>query len=245
MKSAGLLALPLPVWQSTTPGVHGDLLDYKPDYKKEDFMKRAFRITVSFGVASAMILALGTTGVWANDPSYGHGGGYGGHGAVGGHGKAMMHRGTDHLIRHLLKHEQDIGLTPDQVTKLKDIQLSLDKARIKAEADIQIAEREVKALTDDEKSDLSAIEAKLRQSQDLQVGLRMTSIKMRREVMDILTPEQREKEKTEHEKVMQQHGKGHSAPHGGGSYGSYPHGKNPHEGMGGHPSVPPSGASVQ
>ena len=208
-------------------------------------MERACRMTVSFGVASAMILALSVTGVWANDPSYGHGGGYGNHGAMGGHGKGMMHRGTGHLIRHLLKHEQDIGLSADQVTQLKDLQLRLDKARIKAEAEIQIAEREVKALTDNEKSDLAEIEAKLRESQDHQVGLRMTSIKMRREVLSILTPEQREKEKTEHEKIMQQHGKGHSAPHGGGSYGSYPHGKNPHEGMSGHPPMPPSGASAQ
>jgi Spy/CpxP family protein refolding chaperone len=206
-------------------------------------MERASRMTVSFGVVSAMILTLGVSGVWANDPSYGHGGGHGGH---GGYGKAMMHSGTGHLIRHLLKHEKDIGLTADQVAKLKDLQLSLDKARIKAEADIQIAEREVKALTDDEKSDLGTVEAKLKQSEDLQVGLRMTSIKMRRDVLSVLTPEQREKEKTEHEKVMQQHGKGHGDPHGGaGSYGSSPHGKNPHEGMGGHPPMPPSGMSVQ
>ena len=218
----------------------GDLPDYK-----EDFMERACRMTVSFGVASAMILALSVTGVWANDPSYGHGGGYGSHGSMGSHSKGMMHRGTGHLIRHLLKHEKDIGLSADQVTQLKDLQLSLDKARIKAEADIQIAEREVKALTDDEQSDLSAIEAKLKESKDLQVGLRMTAIKMRRDVLSILTPEQREKEKTEHEKIMQQHGKSHSAPHGGGSYGSYPHGKNPHQGQGGHPPMPPSGTSVQ
>ncbi len=211
-------------------------------------MNRTTRRMVSFSAASAMILALGIPGAWANDPSYGHGGhsGYGGHGGMGSYGGNMMHSGTGHLIRHLLKHEKDIGLTADQVAKLKDLQLTLDKARIKAEADIQIAEREVKALTDNEKSDLGAIEAKLRQSEDLQVGLRMTSVKMRREVMAILTPEQREKEKTEHERVMQEHGKGHASPHGGGgSYGSYPHGKNPHEGMGGHPPMPPSSMSVQ
>ena len=208
-------------------------------------MKRAIRM-IPLSIAAAVVLACGVSVAWANNPSYGHGGGHVGHNAVGGYGKAMMHSGTGHLIRHLLKHEKDIGLTADQVAKLKDLQLSLDKARIKAEAEIQIAERELKALTDDETSDLAAIEAKLKQSEDLQVGLRMTSIKMRRDVLGVLTPEQREKEKTEHEKVMQQHGKGHGAPHGGaGSYGSYPHGKNPHEGMGGHPPLPPSNMSVQ
>ena len=96
------------------------------------------------------------------------------------------------------------------------MQLNLDRIRIKTEAEIKIAERELKSLTDDENSDLSVIEAKLRQSKDLQVGLRMTAIKMRRDVMAVLTPEQREKEKSEHDKVMQQH-KGTGAHHGRGN----------------------------
>ena len=128
-----------------------------------------------------------------------------------------MHGGAGHLIRHLLKHEKDIGLSADQVTKLKDLQLNLDKNRIKMEADIQVAEREVKALNDDEKSDLSAIEAKLKQSADVQIGLR------------VLTPEQRAKEQAEHEKMMQQHkGAGQAAPHGKNPHSSNPHGANPH-----------------
>ncbi len=209
-------------------------------------MRPTIKTTTACAVLSTCLLVLGIPSLWANDPSYyGHGGGA--HGAGGGHGygKGMMHSGTGHLIRHLLKHEKDIGLTADQVAKLKELQLGLDKARIKAEADIQIAERELKALTDDEKSDLATVEAKLKQSESQQVALRMTSIKTRRDVMAVLTPEQREKEKTEHDKVMQQHGKGHANPHGGGSYGAYPHGKNPHDGMGSPVPHPPSNMSVQ
>lgn len=195
----------------------------------------------------ALSLAVGTAGAWANEPGYGQGGkdgyGGGGHGMMGSHGMGMMHSSAGHLIRHLLKHEKEIGLTPEQVGKLKDIQLSLDKTRIKAEADIQIAERELKALTDDEKSDLGAIEAKLKQSEDMQVALRMTSIKTRRDVLGMLTPEQRAKEKAEHEKMMQQHksmGEGRGGPHGGAM--ANPHGgatgKNPHKGTGAAPSSP-------
>ena len=190
----------------------------------------------------------------ANEPGYGHGNGkegYGsrGHGLSGSHGMGMMHNSTGHLIRHLLKHEKEIGLSADQVTKLKDIQLNLDRTRIKSEADIQVAERELRALTDDEKSDLGAIESKLKQSEDLQVQLRMTSIKTRREVLALLTPEQRAKEKAEHEKMMQQHkegGKGHgsgmSSPHG--ATGS-PHGAmgNPHQGSAS--PMPPANTKTQ
>lgn len=182
-------------------------------------MKQGTQTIVTLGVASVFALSLGISGVWANEPGYGkEGHESGGHSAMGGHGGGMMHNSTGHLIRHLLKHEKEIGLTAEQVAKLKDMQLNMDKIRIKSEADIQIAEREAKALTDDEKSDVGAIEAKLKQSSELQVGLRMASIKAKREVLALLTPEQRAKEKVEHEKMMQQHkdgDKGHGNPHGG------------------------------
>jgi hypothetical protein len=77
----------------------------------------------------------------------------------------------------------------------------------------------------------------------MQVALRMTSIKTRRDVMALLTPEQRTKEKAEHEKMMQQHqegGKGH------GSGMTNPHGTmqgNPHQG--GASPMPPSNMKTQ
>lgn len=202
-------------------------------------MQRSRAAIMTLTLAAAVSLTLGTSGARAEGYGKdGHAGG--GHSAMGGHGMGgMMHSSTGHLIRHLLKHEKEIGLTADQVAKLKDIQLNLDKTRIKAEADIQVAEREIKALTDDEKSDLGAIEAKLKQSEDMQVGLRMTSIKTKRDVLGLLTPEQRAKEKAEHDKVMQEHkgaGSGHGNPHGGS--GANPHGgANPHSGTG-TPSAP-------
>ncbi len=193
-------------------------------------------------VVSACLLVLGVPSLWANDPSYGHAGGGHGHGGSHGYGKGMMHSGTGHLIRHLLKHEKDLGLSGDQVAKLKELQLNLDRVRIKAEADIQIAEREVKALTDEENSDLGAIEAKLKQSEDLQIGLRMAAIKARRDVMAVLTPEQRAKEKSEHDKMMGKH-KGSGGHHGGTMpYGTNPHGANPH-GKNPHEAAPPASPS--
>jgi Spy/CpxP family protein refolding chaperone len=182
-------------------------------------MKQGRQTIVTLAVASVFALSVGVSSVWANEPGYGKEGyGSSGHSSMGGHGKSMMHNSTGQLIRHLLKHEKELGLAAEQVTKLKDMQLNLDKTRIKSEADIQVAERELKSLTEEEKSDLGAIEAKLKQSADLQVALRMVSIKARRDVYALLTPEQRTKEKAEHEKVMQQHkdaGKGYGNPHGG------------------------------
>lgn len=188
-----------------------------------------------------MVVIFGVMESQANEPGYG----YRGHGRMGGYGKSFAHGGTGHLIRHLLKYEKDIGLTADQVAKLKELQLNLDKARIKAEADIRITEREINALLEDEKADLAAIEAKLKQSAEQRVALRMTAIKMRQDVLKVLTPEQREKEKLEHEKVMKEHGTSYGGPHSG-FPGAYPHYKNnPHEGMRNHPPLPPTDLSGQ
>ena len=120
----------------------------------------------------------------------------------------MGHMGHDahsaYHLRHLLQHEKEIGLTEEQVKKLKAIELDYDRARIKAGAEIHIAERELLALVEDEKTDLSALETKVKQSEMLDVGLRMSAYKARRDALAVLTPEQREKAKAAHEKRMQE-----------------------------------------
>jgi protein CpxP len=188
-------------------------------------MRNTFRSVATLSLATVVMAALAAQPSWAEPPKgdprgkgdyeretgeYGHGKGYekGGHDGGYGHGRGrmgMLHGSTTHLLRHMLKHEKDIGLNADQVAKLKEMQLSLDKTRIKAEADIMILQREIQALVEDEKSDLGAIESKLKQSEDFEVGLRMAAIKTRRDAMGLLTPDQREKEKAIHEKMMQEH----------------------------------------
>ncbi|HLZ33251.1 MAG TPA: periplasmic heavy metal sensor [Nitrospira sp.] len=123
---------------------------------------------------------------------------------------------ADHL-HHLLKHQKEIGLAEEQVKKLKAIDLDYDRARIKAEAEIRVAERELLALVEEEKTELSAIEAKVNQSEMLEVGLRMSAYKARRDALAVLTPEQREKAKAAHEKRMQEmmHGRQGTPPSGG------------------------------
>ena len=69
------------------------------------------------------------------------------------------------------------------------MQLALDKTQIKAEADIMISEREMRALVEDDKWDLSAIESKLKEAGTQEVALRMAAIKMRRDALALLTPE--------------------------------------------------------
>lgn len=110
-----------------------------------------------------------------------------------------------------------MGLTDEQVAQLKNIKLDLDRTRIQAEADIKIAEREARALIDEDGSSMSAIESKLKESAMKQVSLRVASVKARRDAMNVLTPEQSKRVKMFHERMREQyrsdaHGKG--MPHG-------------------------------
>jgi Spy/CpxP family protein refolding chaperone len=113
--------------------------------------------------------------------------------------------GAGPYLQHLLTHQDAIGLTDEQVQRLKTIQLDLDKTRIRTEAEIMVAERELRALIEDEKVDLSAIEAKLKQREGLATALRMAGIKAKRDAVGTLNQDQRKKERFEHEKMMFDH----------------------------------------
>lgn len=102
---------------------------------------------------------------------------------------------TGHYLHHLLMHAKDIGLREDQVARLKALRLDLERTRVKTDAEIRIADLELKALTEDERADLSAIETKVKQKQALNVVSELAIIKTKREAVALLSPEQRDKEK--------------------------------------------------
>ena len=177
-------------------------------------MKKTLLATMA---ALVMGLGFGSDLAWA-DKKEGNGKGQGqgyskGHGSGKqgyGHGSryGRRHGTTGHLIRGLLSSADEMGLTEEQIKKLKAIQLDLDRTRIKTEADIMVAEREARALIEDGASDLSGIEAKLNESARLQVSLRMAAIKARRDAMAVLTPEQSKRVKMFHERMKQHMGSG-------------------------------------
>lgn len=183
---------------------------------------------------AALMLVFGGQPAWADEPHGDpgeHGMGYGEHGG----GMKGRHGGAGHFLRHLLMHQKEIGLSDEQVGKLKALQLELDKTRIRTEAEIEVTERELHELIRDDKADLAAIEAKLKHGAELEVGLRLAAVKARREALALLTPEQREKEKAEHEKMMKMrgerrmgerkgmgHGRGQGMSPGGGPGGPKP-----------------------
>lgn len=128
-----------------------------------------------------------------------------GRSSMGTHG-VHGHGVTGHLLRHLLKNKQDLGLTDEQIGKLRGIALDADKAGIRAGADVLVAGRELRSMMWDKKADLSAIEAKVKERANLEAAATMVRIKAKRELLGVLTDEQRTKLKSLWEQKRHGHG---------------------------------------
>jgi protein CpxP len=194
----------------------------------EGVMKMNKKLVGSLGLM--LLFSLVTMHPVSADPpkgyEKGHGEGYEReHGRGYGMGMPGRHATTGHLLRGLLRSQKEMGLSEEQVGKIKALQLELDKTRIKTEADIMVAERELEALIEDGKADLSAIEAKVKQSEASQTSLRMAAIKARKDALAVLTPEQSERIKMVHDRMksMKEGGmRGMRGEHRGGSPKAHP-----------------------
>lgn len=153
---------------------------------------------------TALIAALAVFPVFADE----------GHGQMGhsGHDQEEQDDHSGHYLKHLLKHAKEIGLTPEQVGKLKAIQLDFKRSEARLEADTKVAKLELHALLEDEKGDLAAIQAKVDQLKKAEGACLFTAIKSKRNAMALLTPDQREKDRAVHEQMKSagesQHGGG-------------------------------------
>jgi Spy/CpxP family protein refolding chaperone len=154
-----------------------------------------------------------------------------------GHDQSIHDEHSSHDLKHLFKHRKELGLTPEQISKLKTMQLDLGRSQVRAEADIEVATLELHALVEDEQTGLAAIQSKVDQLKKAEGSLLFTTIRSRRDAMAILTPEQREKEHALRDKMMEgedQHtggmhgmsgmkGGGHGAGGGAGKEGAAEH----------------------
>jgi Spy/CpxP family protein refolding chaperone len=99
----------------------------------------------------------------------------------------------DGVLRHLLEHAKDLGLSEGQAAYVNALQLNFELTRVTTEAERVVAEREIAALMQNDSVDISVVEAKIRHSEELEAGLRVTAVKTLRKALAVLTPDQREK----------------------------------------------------
>jgi Spy/CpxP family protein refolding chaperone len=162
------------------------------DLKKEDDMSGIARIIIS---RFPIVIALNVVLLWAvwvplqaqAEPRQ--------HIRMAGphqHGRAMRDF-VGHSLRGLLRHQTDLGLSGEQIAKIRALSTDYAKTRIKTEADVKLAEVEVRSLVRDEKADLSTIESALKKSEGSHTALRLEGVKTLRAAAAVLTPEQRAK----------------------------------------------------
>ncbi len=155
----------------------------------------------------------------------------------GGHGQDEQDEHSAHYLKHLLKHAKEIGLTSEQIGKLKAMQLDLGRTQARVEADIKIAHLELHALVEDEQADFASIQMKVNQLTKAEGELLLAAIKGKRDATAILTPDQREKDRALHEKMKSEKEREHRGGMGSGGMGGGGHGGRGGMGMmggGGH-----------
>ena len=142
---------------------------------------------LTLGLALGAIVAAGPA--WA-DGSYRHGSG---HHAMSRHGGHSHTQAGGHILRHVFKHKQELGLSDEQITKLRTMALDADRAGIRADADVAVSERELRAMLWDKQAELPAIEAKVKEHKAFEATARIIGIKARRDLLSVLSEEQRSK----------------------------------------------------
>ena len=162
-------------------------------------MMNAFRYAAILVWGSVVLLGPNVQTVRADG---GHGGMMCGH-MCEGYDQSKQDKHSSYDLKHFLKHGKEIGLTSEQISKLKTMQLDLGRAQARAEADIKVATLELHALVEDEKADSASIQAKVDQLKKAEGGLLFMAIKSKRDAMALLTPEQRERAHAMKDKMME------------------------------------------
>jgi periplasmic protein CpxP/Spy len=109
-----------------------------------------------------------------------------------GRGRAM-HDFVGAALHGLMRYEKELGLSEGQSSKVRTIATEYAKSRIRGEADLKLAELDVRTLIFNEKTELPAIKSALRKSESARTALRLEGVKALRAAAAVLTPEQREK----------------------------------------------------
>ena len=112
----------------------------------------------------------------------GHGNMMHGH-MQGGHDQGEQDEHGAYYLQHLLKHGKEIGLSPEQISKLKAMQLDFNRTEARTEADIKIAKLELQAILEDEKAESLDDPSEGGSAEKSRRGLLLTAIKGKRDAM--------------------------------------------------------------
>jgi Spy/CpxP family protein refolding chaperone len=95
------------------------------------------------------------------------------------------------LITIMLHHRSELGLSPEQVSRLETLRGEFSREAIRRDAEIRIAELDLATLLEQEPMDLAKVEPKVREVSQLRDDLRIARLRAIEQGKAVLTPEQR------------------------------------------------------
>jgi Spy/CpxP family protein refolding chaperone len=95
------------------------------------------------------------------------------------------------LITIMLHHRSELGLSPEQVSRLEELRAEFNREAIRRDADIRIVELDLAKLLEQEAPDLAKVEAKVREAAQLRADLRIARLRAVEQGKAVLMPEQR------------------------------------------------------
>jgi Spy/CpxP family protein refolding chaperone len=109
------------------------------------------------------------------------------------HFGAREPRGERPLITLMLRHREELGLSPEQVRTLERLRADFQREAIRREADLRIVEVELQTLLEADPADMAQVEGKVREIERLRADLRLARIRVIEQGKAELSPEQRQK----------------------------------------------------
>jgi Spy/CpxP family protein refolding chaperone len=97
------------------------------------------------------------------------------------------------LISMMLRNREKLGLTGEQARNLERLRTDFEKESIRKDADLRVAEMDLKALREGQSVDMSQVEAKVREIERLRADLRLARIRAIEKGKEELTADQRKK----------------------------------------------------
>ena len=97
------------------------------------------------------------------------------------------------LITIILQNREKLGLSNDQVRKLEQLRTDFQKESIRRDADVRVAEMDLKGLLEAQTVDMAKVEAKVREIERLRADGRLARIRTIEKGKEQLTADQRKK----------------------------------------------------
>jgi Spy/CpxP family protein refolding chaperone len=151
--------------------------EFKPD-KQEEVMKK-----ILFSLLLTVVFAVPAFSQMKDMPMKGHGEGHG----------QMMEMGNMDMMggdMMCMEHADKMGLTDDQMMKMKPIHREMQKKQIRSKSDLKIAEIELMEIMEVKDFDLDKATSAVKKIENIKISQHLEMLKAMKDMRAILTDEQ-------------------------------------------------------